>query len=135
MNNAARVGALTFLVCGFCLAPHNAQADRAYGAGVNCDDPQNQLEMIYCEGEALAREDARLKLAYRGAIERVQNLESNETACLLRQAQRSCIKYRDLACGSEAAIAQGGSIFGRLYLGCQTYLTRQRANDFAAFSM
>ena len=58
MNNAVRAGALTLVVGGLCLAPYNALADQDYGAGVNCDDPQNQLEMTYCEGEALAREDA-----------------------------------------------------------------------------
>jgi uncharacterized protein YecT (DUF1311 family) len=86
VNNAARAGALTLVVGGLCLAPHNARADQGYGADVNCDDPQNQLEMTYCEGEALAREDARLNLAYQGAMERTQNLESDETARLLRQA-------------------------------------------------
>ncbi len=133
MNNAARAGALTPVVGGLCLAPHNARADQGYGADVNCDDPQNQLEMTYCEGEALAREDARLNLAYQGAMERAQNLESDETARLLRQAQRAWITYRDLACASEAATAQGGSISGQLYLGCKTYLTRQRADDLAVF--
>ena len=132
MNNAARIGALT-LVVGFCLAPRNAQADQTYGADVNCADPQNQLEMTYCEGEALAREDARLNFAYRGAMERAQNLESDEAARLLRQVQRAWIKYRDLACASEAATAQGGSISGQLYLGCKTYLTRQRAAGLALF--
>lgn len=133
MNNAARLGALTLIVCRLCLAPHNAQADQAYGADVNCDDPQNQWEMTYCEGEALAREDPRLNLAYRGAMERAQTLESDETDRLLPQAQRAWIKYRDLACASEAATAQGDSISGQLYLGCRTYLTRQRADDLALF--
>ena len=133
MNNAVRAGALTLVVGGLCLAPYNALADQDYGAGVNCDDPQNQLEMTYCEGEALAREDARLNLAYQGAMERAQNFESDETARLLRQAQRAWIKYRDLACASEAVTAQGGSISGQLYLGCKTYLTRQRADKLAVF--
>lgn len=60
------------------------------------------LDMIQCSEEEAGRQDARLNVAYKAAMARVENKDA------LRAAQRKWIAYRNKACPAGDGGGQAG---------------------------
>lgn len=102
-------------------------------AAQDCDEAQTTLEMGVCLQDALAAADAELNLTYRLAMESLGEIELPAVAASLKQAQRAWITYRDLACASERALYEGGSMAGIARTGCLLRLTDERVTGLSEF--
>ncbi|HST37012.1 MAG TPA: lysozyme inhibitor LprI family protein [Allosphingosinicella sp.] len=102
---------------------------------VNCEDPQNQMEMNMCAGQDFERADVELNRLWPGLIADAREADrevdrSYDTRpgyeATLREAQRAWIAFRDSHCTWQAYQARGGSMESMLYGGCRATLTRER---------
>lgn len=91
---------------------------------------QTQADMNQEASEAYANEDKDLNETYGNLI---KNLDP-ENQELLRQAQRSWIKYRDDECRFRSADSAGGSIYPMMVSGCLADITHQRIKQLRALS-
>lgn len=94
----------------------------------DCGRALNQMAANDCAAQA-ATADAALNRAW---AEVQGALKGGPAAGPLREAQRSWIAYRDLACKAEAAVYQGGSIAPMIRSLCVERLTRARTADLTA---
>ncbi|MBC2835264.1 lysozyme inhibitor LprI family protein [Paragemmobacter straminiformis] len=102
----------------------------------DCDAAGSTLEMGTCLQAALEAADAELNDSYKAAIEGLAaggTENADAVAEALRAAQRAWIGYRDLACASEAALYEGGSIAGVVRTGCLLRLTTERVTGLSEF--
>lgn len=95
-----------------------------------CSKNQTQTEMNICAAEEYKKADEKLNAVYAKAIKILDETQQDkQQKALLIKAQKSWIKYRDLACDFETAGFEGGSIRPLLHATCLTRLTEQRTND------
>lgn len=118
-----------FVLAGIiALSPMIAAADDK----IDCTDPQVQMEMNYCAGEAYKAADARLNVVYKKAMAAMKQIDSyldadqRGAADTLREAQRAWIPFRDKACEAEGYLVSGGSMQPLIIYECLTKLTGQR---------
>jgi len=91
----------------------------------NCADPQTQLDMNLCQQKAFEKADAELNGIYKQVVAQLDVTGKG----LLKEAQRSWIKFRDQECKFEAFKYEGGSMQPLIVSGCLTELTRQRVES------
>lgn len=105
----------------------------------DCSDPQTQADMNDCASRAFISADAHLnqvwKAAMSAALERDDYLQSGKipSAVMLRDAQRSWIKFRDQACLAESTVVRGGSLQPLIQYVCLERLTLNRIDDLVFF--
>ena len=106
----------------------------------NCANPTSQVEMTYCAGVAHDEADVELNAAYKKAIAQAKAQDAHigsdqiPSRSLLRDAQRSWIKFRDEACSAESTLFRGGTAQSMLFLDCMTRLTKRRTEDLLLFA-
>ncbi len=116
------------LAAAIILSPVIAVADDK----IDCTDPQVQMEMNYCAGEAYKAADARLNAVYKKAMAAMKQIDGyldedqRGAADALREAQRAWIPFRDKACEAEGYLVSGGSMQPLIIYECLTKLTGQR---------
>ncbi len=101
-----------------------------------CDEAETTLEMGVCLQDALTAADDDLNAVYAQAMDGLQGegyADGAKIGQVLKAAQRAWITYRDLACASQAALYEGGSMAGIARTGCLLRLTEERTAGLAEF--
>jgi uncharacterized protein YecT (DUF1311 family) len=112
----------------------------AAAQGVDCENPQMQMEMNQCAYEDWESADAELNLAYDRAMQLVEEWDSyvavgkSGAAEALRDAQRAWITFRDKACESEAYAMKGGTGEAQVRYTCLAQLTEDRTTHLIRLS-
>ena len=112
-----------------------ASADTA-----ECTEPQTQSAMNACAYKDFQAADAELneywKFAVAAARSRDEYLAEGEIPSedMLREAQRTWIKFRDQACLAQSTLARGGSLQPLLQYTCLYTKTQYRIQDLISFS-
>ena len=97
-----------------------------------------QAEMNECAAADHAAADEALNDLYAAALDAARSLDEavggdlNEAS--LRDAQRAWLPFRDAACTAESTPYDGGSMRPMVESSCLARLTRQRAEDLAAYA-
>ncbi len=102
----------------------------------NCEDPQTQAEMTGCAGLDWEAADAELNEVWEQALTTAKDQDGfapddgrpgyEET---LRDAQRSWIQFRDLACQYAGYAARGGTMEPMLINQCLSRLTKTHTDE------
>ncbi len=101
----------------------------------DCSDPQTQMDMNFCAGEAYKAADKTLNTTYQAAMKAMKDIDSylpadqKGAADALLAAQRAWIPFRDKACIAEGYMVEGGSMQPMIEAECQTRLTKERIAD------
>ncbi len=101
----------------------------------NCADPQSNLEMKICAGQAYRAADGDLNADYLMARDAMRQMDKDLPKELrgaekaLLKGQRAWIKYRDGACDAEGFTVRGGTMESLIVTSCLARLTRQRSED------
>ena len=93
-------------------------------AARNCGTATTQADLDACAGDAFARADAALNLAYKTVTARLKSQDDAKTA--LVAAQKAWIGFRDDECAFEASGSAGGSVHPMIVTQCRTKLTQAR---------
>lgn len=107
------------------------------GMAQSCDEAETTVAMVDCLQQALTISDDGLNVSYAQAIEMLRTGGYEDPAGMidgLKAAQRAWIAYRDLACASEAAMYEGGTMEGVAKLGCLVRLTDERVFGLQQFN-
>lgn len=100
-----------------------------------CDGFATTVQISQCLQGILAEEDARLNVAYRGAMAVMKatdaglsaNLKGAEAA--LRSAQRAWLPFRDAGCAAEGFRYRGGTAEGLAVAQCLIRQTQTRTGE------
>jgi len=96
---------------------------------MNCDSPITGTEMRLCAQINRQKADKELGVIYQ---EFLSFADTKELKDLLRQSERSWIKYRDDTCALDAHMWKGGSGYGTAFAGCLTQMIEDRTKYLRA---
>ena len=125
-----RVKLILLLVAlfGLVLGPGSSAQKRAPDP---CQDPQSTVEQKQCARQEFDKADAELNRAYQQLTGKLEDAEEKEK---LKTAQQAWLKFRDAECDFESFQNRGGTIYGLIYVSCQTSLTIERAKGLREVS-
>lgn len=121
------------LLCGLLASGVVAQP----ALGTECENPRTNEQITRCALQEWQSADAKLDRTYRRTMEDMKRRASgaadrpddDDPATRLRLAQRRWLAYRDAACLTRRALAEGGSMRQVYYYNCLAELTRQRIKE------
>lgn len=90
-----------------------------------CTNPQAQVEMNQCAGNAFKAADAALNHVYQRLAAKLDNNERVQ----LKETQTAWLKYRNSNCEFVADQYKGGSIRPMIYGYCLANVTRKRTSE------
>ena len=104
---------------------------------VDCRNPQGTPEVGYCAEQDFDRADARLNVAYKAMLRRIDTsdfYDAKSKAALkaaIQDAQRKWLAFRDADCKQAVGIAwNGGTGTGAAISACMAEKTVTRAKEF-----
>lgn len=101
----------------------------AQAQDVDCNNPQNTVEMRFCASQDFEAADKHLNKAYCALTKRLDA----EPLEIFKQSQRAWIGFRDSECEFQAYWTKGGSISPQLEVQCMTVLTKARVKQLEAY--
>jgi uncharacterized protein YecT (DUF1311 family) len=107
-----------------------------------CANPQDQMTMNECAGDAATRADAAMNAQWKRTLAVMQRTEASlagdamhtpgpSYTDVLLASQRAWLKFRDAECQVEGYAARGGSMQSMLVAQCLEQLTTQRTKQLA----
>jgi uncharacterized protein YecT (DUF1311 family) len=90
-----------------------------------CTNPQTQVEMNPCAGNAFKAADAALNQVYQRLAAKLDDNEKVQ----LKEAQTAWLKYRDSNCEFVADQYKGGSIRPMIHGYCLANVTKKRTSE------
>ena len=128
------------MIFGMALCLAFADSTDAVALGVNCADPQSNLEMKICTSQSLAKAESELSVAFEQALKGAQSqydsvrdeLGSERMPNMpeeLRKVERSWEIFRDANCGYQTLVYYGGSMAPLAVLGCRLDMTKARIKE------
>jgi uncharacterized protein YecT (DUF1311 family) len=107
-----------------------------------CANPQNQMTMTMCAGEAASRADAAMNVQWKRTLADMHKSDVDAGALgdqghgpsyaeALLASQRAWLQFRDAECQIEGYAARGGSMQPMLVAQCLQTLTVQRTKQLA----
>lgn len=111
------------------LMPLFAVTAPALAQDVDCNSPQNTVEMRFCASEDFAAADKRLNKAYRTLTRR---LDADPLA-ILKTSQRAWIGFRDAECEFQAYWTKGGTASPQVGTLCMAIMTEARVQQLEAY--
>ena len=106
----------------------------------NCKDPQSNLEMKMCAGQALTKAEAELEVAFDRALKAAESQYESVRHELgfekmpnmpdeLRKAERAWEAFREVNCGYQNLVYYGGSMASLAVTGCRLDMTKARIKE------
>lgn len=120
-----KIGLLALILLATTAVP--ARAQRAFPAGCK---GETQLALNECAAARAAAAEAELAKLYRS----MQRADSGVASRMLRESQRTWMRYRDAHCRWVAAGWEGGTIQPVYYSLCMERVTRARIRQLRADS-
>jgi len=96
---------------------------------LNCENPQDQLQINRCAGLSYERADKKLNQLYRQLLPKLSSARRQK----LITAQQAWVKFRDTSCEFEESAYEGGSIAPTIVAVCWEKLTLQRTQEIQAY--
>jgi len=108
--------------------------------GPNCKDPQSNLEMKMCAGQALTQAEGELKIAWERALKAAEaqyDSVRRETGFekmpnmpeALRKAEAAWEAFRDVNCDYQNLVYYGGSMASLAVTSCRLDMTKARVKE------
>lgn len=96
---------------------------------LNCNNPQNQVQINECSRLSYQNADKKLNVAYQQLLPKLDRSRKQK----LIAAQQAWIKFRDTTCEFERSEYEGGSIAPTIYFGCLENTTNDRTQQLQEY--
>lgn len=96
---------------------------------LNCNNPQNQVQINECSRLSYQNADKKLNIAYQQLLPKLDRSRKQK----LIAAQQAWIKFRDTTCEFERSEYEGGSIAPTIYFACLENTTNDRTQQLQEY--